>query len=157
MTADVKVLFVCVHNAARSRMAEALLRELGGPRFEVTSAGFDPREVNPLVVEALAQVGLSLPLTAPHASVFDLFRAGRHFHYVIGVCDEEHGQKCPLFPGVTPRLYWSFPDPASFEGTHGERLARVIEIREAIRTRLDAWLATLPGAARSSTTRTDSQ
>ena len=156
MTADVKVLFVCVHNAARSRMAEALLRELGGPRFEVTSAGFEPREVNPLVVEALAQIGLSLPSTAPQPSVFDLFKAGRHFHYVIGVCDEEHGQKCPLFPGVTQRLYWSFPDPASFEGTHDERLTGVIEVREAIRTRLDAWLRTLPDAARSSTTRTDS-
>lgn len=107
MTADVKVLFVCVHNAARSRMAEALLRELGGPRFEVTSAGFEPREVNPLVVEALAQVGLSLPSTTAQPSVFELFKAGRHFHYVIGVCDEEHGQKCPLFPGVTQRLYWN--------------------------------------------------
>lgn len=155
MNADVKVLFVCVHNAARSRMAEALLRELGGPRFEVTSAGFEPRGVNPLVVEALAQVGLSLPSTAPQPSVFELFKAGSHFHYVIGVCDEEHGQKCPLFPGVTQRLYWSFPDPASFEGSHSEKLARVVQVREAIRSRLETWLSTLPGAATSSTTRTD--
>jgi arsenate reductase len=155
VTADVKVLFVCVHNAARSRMAEALLRELGGPRFEVTSAGFEPREVNPLVVEALAQVGLSLPSTAPQPSVFDLFKAGRHFHYVIGVCDEEHGQKCPLFPGVTQRLYWSFPDPASFEGAHSEKLARVAQVREAIRSRLEAWLSPLPGAATSATKGTD--
>ena len=143
MSADVRVLFVCVHNAARSRMAEALLRELGGPRFEVTSAGFEPREVNPLVVEALADIGLSLPSTAAQPSVFELFRAGRHFHYVIGVCDEEHGQKCPLFPGVTQRIYWSFPDPATFTGSHDEKLARVIEVREALRARIEAWLATL--------------
>lgn len=153
MTADLKVLFVCVHNAARSRMAEALLRDLGAGRFEVTSAGFEPREVNPVVVEALGQVGLTLPSTAPQPSVFELFRAGRHFHYVIGVCDEEHGQKCPLFPGVTQRLYWSFPDPASFRGSPDEKLARVVQVREAIRARLEAWLSTLPGAATSSTTK----
>ncbi len=141
MTAPVRVLFVCVHNAGRSRLAEALLRELGGPRFEVTSAGFEPRAVNPLVVEALADVGLSLPSTAAQPSVFELYKAGRHFQYVIGVCDEEHGQKCPLFPGVAQRLTWSFPDPASFEGSHDEQLARVIELREAIRARLEAWLA----------------
>lgn len=155
MTADLKVLFVCVHNAARSRMAEALLRDLGDGRFEVTSAGFEPREVNPLVIEALGQVGLTLPSTAPQPSVFELFRAGRHFHYVIGVCDEEHGQKCPLFPGVTQRLYWSFPDPATFVGTHEEKLARVVEVGESIRARLEAWLSTIPGATRSpSPTRT---
>lgn len=143
MTDAVEVLFVCVHNAARSRMAEALLRKLGGPRFEVTSAGFEPREVNPLVVEALAELGLSLPSTDPQPSVFDLFRAGRRFDYVIGVCDEEHGQRCPLFPGITQRLDWSFPDPATFAGSHDERLARVVGVRDAIRARLEAWLRTL--------------
>jgi arsenate reductase len=126
-------------------MAEALLRERGGPRFQVTSAGFEPREVNPLVIEALADIGLSLPSTAAQPSVFELFKAGRYFHYVIGVCDEEHGQKCPLFPGVTQRLYWSFPDPATFTGTHAEQLARVIQVRDVIRARLEAWVATLPG------------
>jgi arsenate reductase len=134
----VKVLFVCVHNAARSRMAEALLRDLGGPRFEVTSAGFEPREVNPLVVEAMQLVGLHVAQTSSQPSVFDLFKAGRHFHYVIGVCDEEHGQKCPLFPGVTKRISWSFSDPSTFTGSHAERLARVVEVRDAI------WLTTLP-------------
>ena len=148
---ELKVLFVCVHNAARSRMAEALLRDLGGPAFQVTSAGFEPREVNPLVVEALAEVGLSLPSIAPQPSVFELFRAGRHFHYVIGVCDEEHGQKCPLFPGVTQRLYWSFPDPATFTGNHDEKLALVVQVRDAIRERLAGWLSTLPD--RSTTAR----
>jgi arsenate reductase (thioredoxin) len=143
MSADVRVLFVCVHNAARSRMAEALLRQLGGPRFEVTSAGFEPREVNPLVVEALADIDLSLPSTAAQPSVFDLFKAGRHFHFVIGVCDEEQGQKCPLFPGVTQRIYWSFPDPATFTGAYDEKLTRVIEVREALRARIESWLATL--------------
>lgn len=147
MSDEVKVLFVCIHNAARSRMAEALLRQPGGHRFQVTSAGFEPREVNPLAVEALAELGLSLASTAPQPSVFELFKAGRQFHYVIGVCDEEHGQKCPLFPGLTQRLYWSFPDPATFTGTHAERLALAIQVRNAIRQHLEAWLTTLRGNA----------
>lgn len=99
--------------------------------------------MNPLVVEALADIGLFPPSTAAQPSVFDLFKAGRHFHFVIGVCDEEHGQKCPLFPGVTQRIYWSFPNPATFTGSHDEKLARVIEVRGALRARIESWLATL--------------
>ena len=144
MTETIKVLFVCVHNAARSRMAEAILRQIGGARFEVASAGFEPREVNPLVVEAMALTGLTLHTTEAQPSVFQLFQAGRRFHYVIGVCDEEHGQKCPLFPGVTQRIYWSFPDPSTFSGSHEEQLDRVVEVRDAIRERIAQWLKTLP-------------
>jgi arsenate reductase (thioredoxin) len=144
MSEVLRVLFVCVHNAARSRMAEALLRELGGPRFEAMSAGFEPQGVNPLVVDALAQVGLSLRSTGPQPSVFELFKAGSRFNYVIGVCDEEHGEKCPLFPGLTRRISWSFPDPSTFTGSPAERLARVAEVRDAIRARLDTWLKSLP-------------
>jgi len=144
MSDVIKVLFVCVHNAARSRMAEALLRNFDSALFDVTSAGFEPQEVNPLAVEALAAVDLKLPTTAAQPSVFELFKAGRHFHFVIGVCDEEHGQKCPLFPGITQRLYWSFPDPSTFTGSHEEKLARVAELRDAIRTRIEAWVKSLP-------------
>jgi arsenate reductase len=143
MSDSIKVLFVCIHNAARSRMAEALLRSLGGPHFEVTSAGYEPHEVNPLVVEALHLAGLSVAQPGPQPSVFDLFKAGKMFAYVIGVCDEEHEQKCPLFPGVTQRLSWSFPDPSTLTGSHRERLARVVEVREAIRERIETWLRTL--------------
>jgi arsenate reductase len=148
MTDTTSVLFVCIHNAARSRMAEALLRHLGGPRFEVTSAGYEPREVNPLVVEALQLIGLRLAHPGPQPSVFDLFTTGRRFSYVIGVCDEEHDQKCPIFAGITERLSWSFPNPSTFTGTHEERLASVVEVRDAIRARIEAWLKTLPTAPR---------
>jgi len=148
MTAEFKVLFVCVHNAARSRIAEALLRKLGGSRFDATSAGFEPHEANPLAVEALARIGLSLPFTGVQPSVFELFKAGRPFDYVIGVCDEEQGQRCPVFAGMTQRLYWSFPDPATFSGTHAEQLDRVIEVRDAIEARLQAWIQTLPTTTR---------
>lgn len=143
MNDAIKVLFVCNHNAARSRMAEALLRNLGGPRFDVTSAGYEPHEVNPLVVEALHLAGLSVAHPGPQPSVLDLFKTGKIFAYVIGVCDDQHDQKCPVFPGVTQRISWTFPDPSTFTGGHRDRLARVVEVREAIRERIEAWLRTL--------------
>lgn len=138
-----QVLFVCVHNAARSRMAEALLRALGGPSFRVVSAGFEPQAANPLAVEAMALVALPIERTDAQPSVFDLYKAGRHFHYVIGVCDEEHGERCPIFPGATQRLTWSFPDPNDFQGTREEQLARVVDLRDALRARIVAWIETL--------------
>lgn len=147
MAAPIRVLFVCVHNAARSRIAEAWLRALGGPRFDVTSAGFQPREIDPLVIEALPELALALQTRGPQPSVFELFRAGRHFHYVIGVCDEEHGQRCPVFPGITRRLSWSFPDPRDFAGPPGEQRAQMVALGGAIRARIEAWLETLPAEA----------
>jgi arsenate reductase len=119
---EIKVLFVCIHNAARSRMAEAYLRKLGGPRFQVTSAGFEPHEANPLVAEAmrLAQVPLTTTMVQP--SVFDLFRRGAMFNYVVSVCDEAQGQRCPIFAGVCRRLSWTFPDPSEFTGSEEEKL-----------------------------------
>jgi arsenate reductase len=107
------------------------------------SAGFEPHAVNLLVVEALAQIGLRLPSTDPQPSVFELYKAGRPFQYVISVCDEEHGQKCPLFPSALQRLSWSFPDPASFEGSQSEQLARVIQVRDAIQQQIETWLSTV--------------
>ena len=142
-----QVLFVCVHNAARSRMAEALLRAMGGPSIEVTSAGFDPQAMNPLAIEAMVLAGLPVGTTAVQPSVFDLYRAGRHFHYVISVCDESHGQRCPLFPGVTQRLTWNFPDPTDFVGTREAQLAQIIDLREALRARIATWLETLSTAS----------
>jgi arsenate reductase len=144
MSDAIKVLFVCVHNAARSRMAEALLRQRGGDRFEVTSAGFEPRATNPLVVEAMRAIGVKLTNTDPQPSVFELFKRGRRFNYVISVCDAEQGQRCPLFPGITRRLAWNFPDPSTFTGSHAQKLARGAEVRDAISDAIDAWIEELP-------------
>jgi arsenate reductase len=144
MSDPIKVLFVCVHNAARSRIAEAYLKKLGGSEFEVTSSGFEPQEANPLVVEAMKLVGMPLLATGKQPSVFDLFRSGRLFNYVIAVCDEANSQKCPIFPGMTTRVSWSFPDPSEFTGSYGEKLAQVIAIRDAIRARIELWLKEIP-------------
>lgn len=144
MEEHVKVLFVCVHNAARSRMAEAYLKKLGGPLFQVTSAGFEPHQANPLVVEAMQLARVPITFTATQPSVFDLFRYGTMFNYVISVCDEAEGQRCPIFPGVCKRLSWSFPDPSTFVGTHDEKLKQVIAVRDSIRSHIEEWLKSLP-------------
>jgi arsenate reductase len=140
MNEKIRVLFVCVHNAARSQMAEALLRDMAGDRFEVESAGFDLRPLNPLAVEALRRIGIDIG-KAQTKAVFDLARAGRHFHYVISVCDQSTGERCPIFPGVVHRLSWSFADPSQVGGTPAERLAQVEAIRDAIRARLNGWVS----------------
>lgn len=133
------VLFVCVHNSARSQMAEAFLKLKAGNRFRVESAGLEPGTVNPLVIDVMKEVGLDL--TGQTAkSVFSLFKAGQTFTHVITVCDEASAERCPLFPGRINRLHWSFKDPSGFEGTREEKLARIREVREAIRQAVDAFV-----------------
>jgi len=148
MSDVIEVRFVCVHNAGRSQMAEALLQELGGPSFEVASAGFEPRPVNPIVVEAMKPIGIDIS-GAKSKSVFELFRTGRYFNYVVTVCDESSAERCPIFPGMTHRLGWSFEDPSGFKGTHDQKLAQVIRVRDEIQVRIETWLKELPHLPKS--------
>jgi arsenate reductase len=136
-----KVLFICIHNSARSQMAEAWLNRLAGDRFEAQSAGLEPGTLNPLVVDALREVGIDIANKTTQG-VFDLFKAGQMFAYTITVCDEASAERCPIFPGVTQRLHWSFPDPSVLTGTGEEKLVKVREIRDLIRDRVDRWLRT---------------
>lgn len=114
-----RVLFVCTGNSARSLMAEALLRRHGGDRFEVHSAGTEPRGVNPLTLRALAERGIDASWA--RSKSVDEFR-GQTFDYVITVCDQAR-QVCPVFPGVHQSLHWGYEDPAEATGTEEERLA----------------------------------
>jgi arsenate reductase (thioredoxin) len=134
-----RVLFICIHNSARSQMAAAWLRSLAGDHFEVESAGLEPGRVNPLAVEAMRRAGIDIG-SAGTQSAFDLFKSGRRFHYVISVCDEASAERCPIFPGVTRRLSWSFGDPSSFVGTDGERLEQTIRVRDEIRDKVRQWI-----------------
>lgn len=135
-----KVLFVCVQNSARSQMAEAWLNHLCGEFFAAKSAGLEPGELNPLVVEAMAEVGIDISRNKSK-SVFDLFKAGDFFGYVIGVCDLTTMEKCPIFPAPVMRLNWSFPDPARATGAPTEQMQSVREIRDRIRARVEDWCA----------------
>ncbi len=130
----IRVLFVCTGNSARSQMAEALLRQIGRGAFETSSAGTDPRGVNPLTVRALANVGIDAS-AARSKSVTEFL--GQSFDYVVTVCDRAR-ESCPVFPGGAESLHWGFDDPAEATGTEAERLAvfeRVLgEISARLRT-----------------------
>jgi len=133
-----KVLFVCVQNSARSQMAEAWLNHVCPDEFEAESAGLDPGVLNPLAVETMREVGIDISHKKTR-DVFDVVRSGKMFAYVITVCDEANAERCPIFPGVTTRLHWSFPDPAKLSGPPEERLRMVREIRNSIKGEVEAW------------------
>ncbi|MEW6261986.1 MAG: arsenate reductase ArsC [Thermodesulfobacteriota bacterium] len=134
-----KVLFICEHNSARSQMAETLLNRLAGDRFQVESAGFEPSALNPLAVEVMKEIGLDIS-EQKSKSVFDLFKQGKTYSYVITVCDEAASAKCPIFPGITTRLHWPFPDPSRFTGAWEEKVAETRKVRDLIKTTLEKWL-----------------
>jgi len=120
-------------------MAETFLNILGGHQFVAESAGFEPQPLNPLVVEVMKEDGLDISKNRPK-SVFDFFKEGKLFDYVITVCDKQVEEKCPVFPGITKRLSWNFLDPASFGGSEQERFSKARELREAIKDRIIDWL-----------------
>lgn len=133
-----KVLFICVHNSGRSQIAEAFLKGLAGDKLRVESAGLDPKPILPMVIEVMKEAGYDLSKNTSD-SVFDFYRQGRLFDYVITVCEKETEQKCPVFAGVTQRLHWPFPDPAKLTGTHAEKLKALREIRDQIKRKVSSW------------------
>ena len=133
-----RVLFICIHNSARSQMAEAWLNHICGDEFEAQSAGLEPGTLNPLVAEAMAEVGIDISKKGTQA-VFDVWKSGQLFAYVVTVCDETSAEKCPIFPGPTTRLHWGFPDPSALTGTQAEKLAAVGQIRDQIRATIETW------------------
>lgn len=138
MQPKTRVLFVCIHNSARSQMAEAMVNHLAGDRFEAESAGIDPGKLNPVVVEAMREIGLDISAHSTK-SVDSMLGAGRQFDYVVTVCDETSAERCPAFPGAAQRLRWPFPDPSRFGGSPQEKLAATRSLRDQIRARVVDW------------------
>lgn len=135
-----RVLFVCIHNSARSQMAEAFLNQICPHDFEAHSAGLEPGGLNPVVVEAMQEIGIDISSNRTKG-VFDYIKAGTMFSHVITVCDEASAERCPIFVGITKRLHWSFPDPSAVQGPHEEKLAMTREVRDTIRARIEQWCA----------------
>jgi arsenate reductase (thioredoxin) len=133
----IRVLFVCTGNSARSIMAEALLRRHGGDRFEVSSAGTEPRSVNPLTLRVLADAGIDASW-ARSKSVDEFL--GQRFDYVVTVCDQAR-QVCPVFPGVHESLHWGYEDPAEATGTEEERLTVFRRVLVALSERIAQFAA----------------
>ena len=131
-----RVLILCTGNSARSQMAEGLLRKFGGDGFTVESAGVAPSSVRPEAVEAMLEIGVDI--SAQHSKSVDEF-AGQEFDYVITVCDNAN-ERCPVFPGNTERIHWSFDDPAAAKGDNAAQLAVFRRVRDEICERINSFV-----------------
>lgn len=132
-----KVLFLCTGNSCRSQMAEGLLRQLAGDRFEVVSAGTEPRSVNPLAIAAMREIAIDI---SRHRSKPVKEFLGQHFTYVITVCDSAN-ERCPIFPGTVKRLHWPLQDPAAAVGNEAERMQVFRRVRDDIAERVRTLVA----------------
>jgi arsenate reductase (thioredoxin) len=119
-------------------MAAALLNETCGEFFEAQSAGLEPGAINPLVTEALREIGIDISKNTTQRA-FDVWKSGKMFQFVITVCSEAEAEGCPIFPGVTTRLHWPFDDPSKFTGTHDEKLEKTRRIRDQVRAKIDSF------------------
>ena len=135
-----RILFLCAHNAARSQMAEALLRKHAGDRFDVVSAGLQPTAIHPLTVRVLNEVGVDL--SGHHAKGLDGLMGKTTFQLAIIVCERTQ-KNCPhIYPFALQRLDWPFEDPAEAQGTEEERLQKFRDVRDQIEARILEWLKT---------------
>ncbi|WPD23179.1 MAG: arsenate reductase ArsC [Candidatus Electrothrix scaldis] len=132
MTKKYSVLFVCIHNSARSQMAEAFLRQIGGNSFTAASAGLEAGVLNPLVIGVMGEIGLDIRNQSTD-TVKDIIDQKSQFDYVITVCDAANAQRCPLIPGTMHTLHWGFDDPATVSGDAQEKVAQIRVIRDQIR------------------------
>jgi arsenate reductase (thioredoxin) len=134
-----RVLFLCTGNSARSQMAEAFLRKYACDRFEAYSAGLEPKSLNPLTVKVMEEAGFDM--SGHRSKGIGEYLGKVHFQYLITVCDDAE-KNCPtVWPGVNQRMHWSFEDPAKFEGTDEQKLARFRQVRNLIDAQVKAWLA----------------
>lgn len=134
-----RVLFLCTGNSARSQMAEAFLRKYGGDRFEVHSAGLEPKPIHPYTRRVMEEIGLDL--SGHRSKSLTEYLGKLHFGYLITVCANAD-QKCPtVFPGLGQRLHWNLEDPVAFEGPEEAKLVKFREVRDDVERRIRAWLA----------------
>jgi len=139
MTSKHRILFVCIHNSARSQMAEAFLTKYSDGAFEAESAGLEPGTLNLNVAEVMKEVGIDLT-GKPTQAVSDLLRQGRLYNAVITVCDKEAAERCPIFPGMAKRIAWSFRDPSSFTGSREDILQQTRAVRDEIEHKIRLFI-----------------
>ena len=132
-----KVLFLRTGNSARSQIGEALLRTMAGDRFDVYSAGLDPKGVHPLTVAALKEEGIDVS-DAESTNVRD-YLGKVVFDDLISVCSHADTH-CPDFPGVERRYHWPFDDPAAATGSEENQLNEFRRVRDEIKAKLKLWL-----------------
>lgn len=130
----IRTLFICIHNSARSQMAEAFLKKYGGDKYFVESAGLEAGTLNPLVVKVMKEEGLDISNNKTK-SVFDFYKQGKTYDFVITVCDKEAAERCPIFPGNATRLHWGFNDPPR-EDNEKDAMEKVRKIRDEIKQKI---------------------
>jgi arsenate reductase len=138
-----RVLFLCTHNSARSQMAEAILRALGGERYEAASAGTEVTRVHPLAAAEMARRGIDT--RGQRSKHLDELR-GERFDIVITVCDQA-AESCPVFPGSPELLHWSLPDPSAAQGSEAEQAAAFERTADALTGRIQDLLSGYTGPA----------
>ena len=129
----IKILFLCLHNSARSQMAEAYMQKFRGDEFAAESAGIEIGILHPLAVEVMKEDGIDISKNRTK-EVFDLFKQGKSYFYVITVWDSHHADRFPIFPGFHKKIVWDFDDPATFTGSWEEQLAKTRKVRDGIKT-----------------------
>jgi len=140
-----RVIFVCTGNSARSQMAEAFLRKYASDHFEAYSAGLEPKPINPFTIQVMNEIGVDI--SGQRSKGVNEYLGKVLFQYLVTVCDDAE-KNCPsVWPGVTTRLHWSFEDPARFEGSDEEKLAKFRQVRDLIDQRIKSWLETIPAGA----------
>jgi arsenate reductase len=132
-----RVLFVCVHNSARSQMAEGMLRAWAGDRYEVASGGTEASHVRPEAISVMSELGIDI---SGHASKTIVRYMGQPWDWLIPVC-EEACEACPYVPGARTVLRWSFDDPSAATGTEEERLGAFRRVRDELAARVRSFIA----------------
>lgn len=135
------ILVLCTGNSARSQIAEALSRKHGGDRFNVYSAGTDPKGMNPYTVRSMNEIGIDV--SAQWSKHLKEYLGVLPVKYLITVCGNAD-ENCPVWPGNTQRLHWLFEDPAACSGSDEEKLKKFREIRNQIEARVKSWLENNP-------------
>ena len=135
-----KVLFICVHNSARSQIAEAFLNNLAKDMFEAKSAGIEPGRLNPIVVEVMKEKGIDISLNKTK-NVELFINSKEKQDFVIIVCSEADSERCPIFPEEVEVLQWSFDDPSKFEGSYKEKLEKTRLLRDQIEVKIKEWIS----------------
>ena len=135
-----KVLFVCIHNSARSQMAETFLNAFGGEKYHAESAGLEPGALNPTVIEAMKEIGFDISKNKTK-SVYAPSIESKSFDYVVTVCDETSAERCPVFPGKGKRFHWGFEDPSALQGDHAAKLRGTRVIRDRILAKVKEWIS----------------
>ena len=139
----IKILFVCIHNSARSQMAEAFVNQFGSGKITAESAGLKKGKLNPFVVEVMHNINIDISKNDTN-TVEEFISEGKELDHLITVCDETNGERCPVYPGlVKDRIHWTFEDPSSFQGSDIEKLEFARNVRDQIKVKVEGYVENL--------------